>query len=308
MNTLKDFVEYDFYINPQTGTTINVEDKLLLFDNLNDKNGLDISIDHSLPQATMEHDKPIKANFAMVLFCTEGEMRLQLNLKDITVKKNCIFAIMPGSIGKLYYISDDFKSASIFFSNTNYQPTLDIQETIKSQYVIISNPVVEVKDERMKDFIDIYKTLCNKLSDNNFKYRLELADAYINVLKVYWEDCNEQQVLNIPKSKPSRQKVIFDSFLNEIVQHYKEERSVQFYANKLFITSKYLSKVIKSVSNRQPSDWIRELVILEAKALLRTQQFTVQQISEQLNFTSPSLFGRYFRETVGCSPRKYQSK
>lgn len=306
MRGRKELNDFDFYINLQTGSSVKVEDKILLFDNLHEENNPNHQSDSDYQNEILNQDVPIKINFALVLFCTEGEMRLQLNLKDITVRKNCIFGVMPGSVGKLYYLSDNFKSASLFFSNSNYQPTMDIQQMIKSQHLIFNNPVIEISTDKMKEFIDIYKTIHIKLSDDNFKNKLELANAYFKVLKVYWDECHEQHALNIPQTKPSRQKALFDSFLNEIIQHYREERSIAFYADKLYITPKYLSKVIKDISNKQPTDWIKELVILEAKALLRTQRYTVLQISEQLNFTSASFFGRYFKEAVGCSPRKYQ--
>lgn len=305
MRETKEFSEFDFFINPQISSVVKVDDKLLLIDNLNDGTEFGINKNIDFQRAMRDQDIPIKANFAMVLFCVEGEMRLQLNLRDITVKKNCILGVMPGSIGKLYFMSDNFKSASIFFSNT-YKVTLDIRDITKSQYFVFNNPVVEIKKEKMNEFIGIYNAMHQKLSDEEFKYKLELSEAYLQVLKIYWDDCKDQYAINIPQGKQGRAKVIFNAFLNEIILHFRKERSVAFYANKLFVSPKYLSRVIKEVSGRQPSDWIRELVVLEAKALLRTEQYSVQQISDQLNFSSPSFFGRYFREAVGCSPRKYR--
>lgn len=308
MRRNKEINEFDFFIDLKTARTINIEDKLLLIDNLNEEPQVDVLADLNFQKEILEQDIPIKINFAVILYCLEGEMRLQLNLREITVKKNCICGIMPGSIGRLYYISNNFRTASFFFSGNSYKSTLDIQHIIRSQHLLFNNPVVELEQEKMNEFIEIYKILQHKLSDKNFKYKLELADAYLQVLKVYWEDSKEQYVASITKSNPSRKKVIFDAFLNEIVQHYREERGIVFYAEKLFISPKYLSKVVKDISNRQPSDWIRELVILDAKVLLQTQQYTVQQISEQLNFTSPSFFGRYFKEAVGCTPKNYQTE
>ncbi len=308
MRKTKDVREFDFFLNFKTGRTIKLEDKLLLIDNLDENIVFNISEGSNYHKEILKQDIPIKINLAIVLFCLEGEMRLQLNLKDLTVKKNCIFVMLPGSIGKLYYVSDNFRVACIFFSNDNYKPSLNIKDIIESQHLIFNHPIFEIKEERMNEFADIYCALCKKLSDVKFKYKQELTDAYLQVLKIYWEDCIDLDKINVPQSKISRQKVILDAFLNEIVKHYQKERNVAFYADKLCISPKYLSKVVKDISNRKPSDWIRELVILEAKALLRTQQYSVQQISEQLNFTSASFFGRYFREAVGCTPRKYQSE
>ena len=306
MGEFEEINEFEFFIVSKSANTVKIGDKLLLMDNLNERFVSGNTKDLNFRKEIIQQDTPLKTNFAMILFCLDGEMRLQLNLKDITIKKNCICSIMPGAIGRLYYVSQDFRSASFFFSNNTFITSLNIQDIIKSQLFGFSNPVIEIGPEKMNEFIDIYKVLFQKISDIQFKYKLELVDAYLNVIKIYSEDIKTQVMRDMPQPNPGRQEVIFDAFINEVIQHFRIERSVKFYAEKLFLSPKYLSKVVKDVSNKLPSDWIREIVILEAKALLRSQKYTVQQISEILNFTSPSFFGRYFREEVGCTPRSYQ--
>ena len=82
-------------------------------------------------------------------------------------------------------------------------------------------------------------------------------------------------------------------------------REVSYYADKLCITPKYLGVVVSQVSKRRPLDWIRDYVILDAKAMLLTREYSIQQISQMLNFPNPSFFSKYFREAVGYSPSKF---
>lgn len=89
---------------------------------------------------------------------------------------------------------------------------------------------------------------------------------------------------------------------------YTKERSVSYYADRLCVTPKYLSQVIHKVSGRFAGDWITDFVILEAKALLKSRKYTIQQVSDKLNFANQSFFGKYFKENVGCSPSKYQNE
>ena len=91
------------------------------------------------------------------------------------------------------------------------------------------------------------------------------------------------------------------------MMHYKQDRSVSFYADKLCLTSKYLSTVIKEVTGRSVLAWINETVIAEAKILLKTSEMTVMQISEELNFPNPSFFGRFFKQYTGVTPLKYRN-
>lgn len=62
-----------------------------------------------------------------------------------------------------------------------------------------------------------------------------------------------------------------------------------------------------SVSGRRPVEWIRDYVMLDAKALLKSGKYTVQQVSDMLNFPNQSFFGTYFKKESGVSPKAYMS-
>ena len=110
------------------------------------------------------------------------------------------------------------------------------------------------------------------------------------------------------EEKKSKQEVLLEDFLDFVQKHYKEERSVEFYADKLCLTPKYLSTVIRQTSGKTAGEWIDEYVVLEAKALLKSTKMTIQQISEELNFPSQSFFGKYFKRLSGVSPKEYKLK
>ena len=81
---------------------------------------------------------------------------------------------------------------------------------------------------------------------------------------------------------------------------------MDFYAEKLSITPKYMSTVIKQTSGKTAGDWIDDHVLLEAKALLKSTNMTILQISDELNFPSQSFFGKYFKRLTGVSPKEYR--
>jgi len=83
-------------------------------------------------------------------------------------------------------------------------------------------------------------------------------------------------------------------------------RSVEFYADKLSLTPKYLTTVVRETSGKTAHDWIIEYVILSAKALLKSTNITIQEISDRLNFPSQSFFGKYFKQQTGMSPVEYR--
>lgn len=108
--------------------------------------------------------------------------------------------------------------------------------------------------------------------------------------------------------KKSRQEELFAAFIQTLALHHKQERSVAFYAGKLCVTPKYLSLLVKNVSNRTAGEWIDNYVVLEAKALLSSSTLSIQEISDRLNFANQSFFSKYFKQHVGISPTEYRKK
>jgi len=107
--------------------------------------------------------------------------------------------------------------------------------------------------------------------------------------------------------KKSKQEVVVEKFLNLAQANYKKQRELEFYADKLCLSTKHLSKVVKENSGTSANDWIDNYVILEAKALLNSTNMTIQQISDEMNFPSQSFFGKYFKRRVGVSPKEYRN-
>ena len=97
-------------------------------------------------------------------------------------------------------------------------------------------------------------------------------------------------------------------FLNVLQNNFRSERTIDFYAKSLCLSSKHLSKVVKQVSGRTVHDWVDDYVITEAKALLRSTDLTVTQVADALGFASQPLFTKFFRRVAGVNPSDVRKK
>ena len=129
-----------------------------------------------------------------------------------------------------------------------------------------------------------------------------LLSIFYEVLSV----CKERYAYG--KFKRTRNEETFYKFYSLIEKEYCRERSVVYFADRLCISPKHLSMVVKKVSGRTASDWIDDYVILQAKQLLRSSSLTIQEVSRELNFSNQSFFGKYFKKHVGMSPSEYRAK
>ena len=106
-------------------------------------------------------------------------------------------------------------------------------------------------------------------------------------------------------SVPSR---TVEVFLRLVRRNFRQERFLEFYADKMKITPKHLSRTIKQQTGLTAAEWIERHIILESKVLLRSSTMSIQQIANYLNFPTQSFFSKYFRKSVGQSPSEFRAK
>lgn len=162
--------------------------------------------------------------------------------------------------------------------------------------------VIKVSDEKFEDLMSYYKFLY-KESREESRYKAEIIRSifYALILEVMAE---YERIFSMDATRNIKADTLSDRFFKLLAANYKTHRSVQFYADTLHLTPKYLSRAIKRVTGRPILDWIHEAVLIDAKMLLRTTDLTIQEISDRLNFSSPSAFVQFFKKHTGTTPRK----
>lgn len=251
---------------------------------------------------------PVKLSFIVVVFCLAGRMRFQINLQEFELRANDILIVQRGVIGDYRGMSDDTRIAVIAFSPEYFQSSLQVDATMSLQRRLYASPVCHLTPEAMEESMTIYRLMKAKIAETDNPFRKGALLGYIQVFT--YNSCKYLLMNESEKEKQTgksnRQQALYTQFLQEVQKSYTKERSVSYYADALCVTPKYLSQVVHKVSGRFASDWITDYVILEAKALLKSRKYTIQQVADMLNFANQSFFGRYFKEKVGYSPSEYQ--
>lgn len=249
---------------------------------------------------------PVKLMFLSLIICVKGKMRVRVNLKDMNIGPNDVLLINPGAIIDMVVCEGECRMAVIHIDvdKVGHKPSVKIMLQLRS---IINNEsvVTHLSDNALSQFLDSYKSLRRVISDEGMRFKDEVIIGSFQSLAAYW--MNEIAVENEMHKNValSRNEQLFQGFIREVQKNYMVNREVSFYASKLCITPKYLGVVVAQVSGRRPLEWIRDYVILDAKAMLLSREYSIQQISQILNFPNPSFFSKYFREAVGCSPSKF---
>lgn len=246
---------------------------------------------------------PVKMAGASIVFCISGTMSYRVNLSEHTFGAGEVLVILPGSIMQITGVDEAARFANISFATDYYDAVAGVGREMRS------SPVVSMPEAEFREFTEIYGRLHSHLSDPGNSAAKEIAKGYMHVIGTLvfknWRLQAKATSLpaNAPKSRPAQ---LYAEFLAMVQDEYRTHRSVKYYADRLFVTPKYLSRIIKSQSGRNAADFIDELVIFESKALLADARFSVSQVAEMMEFPNPSFFSRYFRLHTGLSPSDYR--
>ena len=112
---------------------------------------------------------------------------------------------------------------------------------------------------------------------------------------------------NSDSQRSARLNQIFERFIALVNEYHCSERGMAFYADKLCLTPKYLSTLIKQASGRSAPDWIDDFVILEAKNLLKYTDLAIKEIVYKLHFPNQSVFFKFFKAHTGLTPSEYRN-
>ena len=291
----------DMLMMPATDRTLVYEDEFMLCDNFG------LPADAGIGQRFIAPDRPFKVDFTMLMFCTAGQLLVRLNLREYRLERGGALVVLPGDIGECLSYSPDCQVAIIAFSDDGYTDGGRSVQSMRFLNYLTRQRLLGLSDDEMQEILSVYGRMRQKIEQEDYGFTRDILHSYMQVL-VYdgyqWLARHDRERQSAPQPR-SRQQELFDRFLALAQKHYAEHRAIGFYADRLCLTPKYLSTVIHRVSGRHAGEWLRDYVLLDAKALLRSRRYTVQQVSELLNFPNTSFFGKYFKAATGCTPRSY---
>lgn len=253
-----------------------------------------------------EHSpKAIDGFSALVML--SGEATIQVNMKSYTIKPNTIVFFNPQSVIRSERVSANAAGYFLAYSKNFIN---DIQIGLTASLPIYMHfrmsPVLHVTQEDVAEILQIFQLMKRLLRNDKTHYRNEMVHTLFTTAFYLIAEINKRE--SSQRSKQGRCEVIFDEFMLLLEKHCRRERNVAFYANELSLTPKYFSTAIKEVSGKTAARWIDEAVILEAKTLLKYSGKSIQEIAYELNFSTQSFFGKYFKQHTGESPSRYKHK
>lgn len=250
---------------------------------------------------------PIRLNISLMLCCTGGSSEIEINLRKYTVTEGDIVLVQPRQIVQILSWVD-LKCFAIAVSLDFMEKVAPVREKLMNLFLRVADtPVIRITPEEMEEMNSYYEFILKRINMADNPNKTEIIHGLTYSTLFYLGSIITKYIPLEPK-KISRKEEILKDFLRLLNDNYYSQKSVAFYADKLFINPKHLTNVVKELTGKTAGMWIDEYVILEAKMLLKNSNLTVCQIAQKLNFANQSFFGKYFKQHVGMSPAVYRNK
>lgn len=258
-----------------------------------------------IADAPVPHE-PTRMNFILMALCRRGKARYSIDTREQTVMPGDLLFISERHVLDNYMASPDFECLCIMVSTEFYHGFAQNVKNVSSLLLFsMNNPVVSLTPIEVQTYITYFQAIREKMGDTSHHYRTELVKTLL--LAMFYDMSGVIfRVEQKSHKSQSRADVIFSNFIRLLEQNFRQERRVAWYAERLGITPKYLSEIVKQVSKRTPNEWIDSYVILEIRVLLRNSPKNIKEITEELHFPNQSFLGKYFKEHVGVSPSEYR--
>lgn len=247
--------------------------------------------------------EPMKFTSSTSIFVRRGCCTAEVNLQKYQIKAPCLVTIASSNILQPLEISDDFEGA---FTVMSSRMSDDFFQKAGQPHIInefTKNPIVKIPPAQVQEFEIFYKNLQQIINDQANKFHYQALLYYL--LSFFFQTAIKCLDFNQHTTLPANH--ITHRFLQLAQENFRKERFLDFYASKLQITTKHLSRTLKTSTGYTAGEWLDRLVTLEAKVLLKGSDMTIQQIAEELNFPSQSFFAKYFKNNVGVTPKDFRN-
>ena len=258
---------------------------------------------------------PVRLDGYVIFFLKKGDGSFQLgfNLDTYEIHERSLLITAPGNIIRLSaYDENKIADSELIFAllSKDFVSNIhvDFDKTLQEAVRFLESPCLTLNAEQL-DIASDYFTLARKIIHSQMDNKREIISSLLTSITYLAVNLWRNDIASAKERQDMsslRVNQTYEQFIALVSQHHNKERGMAFYADKMHITPRYLSKIIKQASGRSGPDWIDSFVVLEAKNLLKYTDKPVKEIVWQLNFSTPSVFNKFFKKHTNLTPSEYR--
>ena len=252
-------------------------------------------------------NSPELGNCCMHMICTGGEGSFVFNERCYHIVKNDLVVIpMPDRMKNLSahpdmtveWFAADYKFLQNLLPSNNY--------SIGGSISLHHDPVMHLSDEQANLLLEDFHRLRERMGDRDLLFYRELMGSLCLTMMYDIFEAHAQR--EATDSHSDRTAFIVKQLMQLLSTGIcRTERNVGYYAERLNVSTKYLSNTVKRVTGHSVSSYIDRYTVPLLKELLGDERLSLTQIADHMNFTSLSYFSRYCKKHLKKSPSAYRA-
>lgn len=255
------------------------------------------------------YSKPFKSSCLVLVLCKSGEVNIEVNYVNYSLKTKGFLSIHPYDIVAFKGGSSDYRAQVLILPVTVFTPIIAELKLTHYDYVK-KNPLIYFNDDYLKiiettfEFID----RASRLLDNE-RFEQVVIKQVASLFYVQQQFYNSNSNYNIElREHVSRKKELFRLFIKTLVEAHSVSREVLYYANELGVSSGYLNEVCNEISQQTAKEIIDSTVSARLKYELSYTSKSIQELADEYNFPSQSYFSRYYKRITGMTPSEFRKR
>ena len=268
---------------------------------------------------------PQVLTYGAILICRKGKAMLNVNYKDWELCEGAVITLFPNDVVELKVDGDckspesengDCKSpqtANSFQAEIlKYNPSLLREASLQLEQTVYSS----LREDRCRQDTPVVTNIINGMFGLLKVYFDQsectcISQLVLCQLKAFFIGFHEYLQRN-PQYRPDevksyRVRELFNRFMMLLEKDCKISRDVNYYAEKLNISSKYLTNIVSQVTGHTPKTIIDQYVILQLKLHLKRSTQSIKEMAWEFHFADVSFFCRYFKKHTGLTPQQIRS-
>lgn len=249
----------------------------------------------------------IKMEHNAIIHCRKGRLLLEIGGgKQLKAHEGQLILIPTEKLLHPMMVSTDVEVSSLIVSDKMLRTILGPQIGIWNSAIYMQETFV-IDGKRWTNILRDHSLAIFQGGDLKLGSEITMSFLRTLLLIVCEQLLRQESTSKVIDTSTDRDKEIFNQFLILLGHEQHKRRQVSYYAERLYITPKYLSTVCTRVSGKSPMRWITDSVMEQCYTLLKTTNMSIKEISNQMGFPNPSFFGQYFRDEAGMTPLEYRT-
>lgn len=249
----------------------------------------------------------IKMEHNAIIHCRKGRLLLEIGGgKQLKAHEGQLILIPTEKLLHPMMVSTDVEVSSLIVSDKMLRTILGPQIGIWNSAIYMQETFV-IDGKRWTNILRDHSLAIFQGGDLKLGSEITMSFLRTLLLIVCEQLLRQESTSKAIDTSTDRDKEIFNQFLVLLGHEQHKRRQVSYYAERLYITPKYLSTVCTRVSGKSPMRWITDSVMEQCYTLLKTTNMSIKEISNQMGFPNPSFFGQYFRDEAGMTPLEYRT-